>query len=140
VEEKERLLERWKDELRSRYLEGVACYQWIKRPDFCWEMLPRDFDGVPVALRQHLINDIKYEGYVAKELMVIERQKRLLERPIPEWLNYDEVLGLKNEARAKLKAVQPRTFGQAARISGINPTDINLIMAAVWKRGEYAKQ
>jgi tRNA uridine 5-carboxymethylaminomethyl modification enzyme len=95
---------------------------------------------VPEGLRQHLVNDIKYEGYVAKERVMIERQKRLLEKPIPDWLDYDRVLGLKNEARVKLKEVRPRTFGQAARISGINPTDINLIMTAVWRGGEYAKQ
>ncbi len=140
LEEKERLLEKWKGELKCHHLDGVSCYQWIKRPDFAWEILPSDFDAVPPGLRQHLLNDIKYEGYIAKELAVIERQKRLLERPIPDWIDYDQVLGLKNEARGKLKAVRPRTFGQAARISGINPTDINLIMTAVWKKGNYAKQ
>jgi tRNA uridine 5-carboxymethylaminomethyl modification enzyme len=111
----------------------VSCYQWIKRPEFSWELLPDGFDGVPEGLRQHLMNDIRYEGYVAKEMAVIERQRRFLDRAIPQWLNYDCIPGLKNEARVKLKEVQPKTFGQAARISGINPTDINLIMAAAWK-------
>lgn len=140
LEEKERLLETWKEALRSSYVDGVSCYQLIKRPEFSWEKLPEVFMDVPEGLRQHLVNDIKYEGYVAKERVVIERQKRLLEKPIPDWLDYDRVLGLKNEARVKLKEVRPRTFGQAARISGINPTDINLIMTAVWRGGEYAKQ
>ena len=59
-------------------------------------------------------------------------------RAIPEWLDYDQIPGLKTEARQKLKEIQPATIGLASRISGINPTDVSLLM--VWiKRGREKK-
>ena len=58
-------------------------------------------------------------------------------RSSPEWIDFDSVPGLKAEARVKLKKIQPRTFGQAARISGINPTDVALLQVHT-KRGKSA--
>jgi len=60
----------------------------------------------------------------------IEKMKSSEEKGIPDWLDYDTIPGLKKEARAKLKLIKPRTFGQAGRISGVNPSDLSLVM--VW--------
>ncbi len=74
--------------------------------------------------------DIKYEGYLQKSRAQIERAKKLEERVLPKDINYSEISGLRLEAREKLQRVQPITLGQAARISGVNPADITVLM--VW--------
>ena len=84
-----------------------------------------------------LETEIKYEGYLLREQAHIERNRADEDRSIPDWLDFDIVPGLKAEARVKLKKIQPRTFGQAARISGINPTDVALLQVHT-KRGKAA--
>ncbi len=76
----------------------------------------------------------KYEGYIKKENDKIEKYKKLEKMPIPETIDYDTVEGLLTEARAKLKAVKPISIGQAARISGVNPSDISILMVYLNKR------
>jgi len=107
---------------------------WLKRPDYDWSHLPEAFRSVSDDVAAQVETDIKYAGYVDRERLQIEKARASEEKAIPDWLDYDAVHGLKTEARAKLKAIRPRTFGQAARISGINPSDIALLL--VWtKRG-----
>ena len=74
--------------------------------------------------------DIKYEGYLNKSRAQIERAKKLEEKKLPKDMNYEKISGLRLEAREKLQRVQPVTLGQAARISGVNPADITVLM--VW--------
>ena len=77
---------------------------------------------------------VKYAGYIARQETEIEKFKKMEARAIPEWLDYDQIQGLRTESRQKLKEIQPATVGMASRISGINPTDVSLLM--VWiKRG-----
>ncbi len=77
---------------------------------------------------------IKYAGYISRQENEVERFKSLEEKRIPQNFNYDEVPSLRREARQKLKQIQPATLGQAARISGVSPSDISIVM--VWlKRG-----
>ncbi len=71
---------------------------------------------------------VKYEGYIQKQNEQIERFKKLEHKKIPDQLDYDKIKGLLTEAREKLKKVKPYSIGQAARISGVNPTDISLLM------------
>ena len=73
---------------------------------------------------------VKYEGYLKQGLEMIDRAKRLEERALPADINYDEILGLRLEAREKLNRVRPLNLGQAGRISGVNPADISVLM--VW--------
>ena len=81
-----------------------------------------------------LETEIKYAGYLAREQAQIARVQAQEEKAIPDWIDFDLIPGLKAEARTKLKAVRPRTFGQAGRISGINPTDVSLLQIHA-KRG-----
>ena len=71
--------------------------------------------------------EIKYEGYVARQLSQVERMKRMDLVRIPGELDYSSVTGLLNESRQKLQAIRPRTLGQAGRISGVTPADIMLL-------------
>ena len=73
---------------------------------------------------------VKYEGYLKQGLEQIERAKRLEDKTLPADIDYDEILGLRLEAREKLNRVRPLNLGQAGRISGVNPADVSVLM--VW--------
>ncbi len=73
---------------------------------------------------------VKYEGYLKQGLEMIERAKRLEEKTLPADLDYDQILGLRLEAREKLNQIKPLNLGQAGRISGVNPADVSVLM--VW--------
>jgi tRNA uridine 5-carboxymethylaminomethyl modification enzyme len=113
--------------LATTKIDGQPCAHLLKRPDLAWGDLPAPFTHVDPDVASQLETEIKYEGYLRREEAHIERNRSDENRSIPEWLDFDSVPGLKAEARLKLKKIQPRTFGQASRISGINPTDIALL-------------
>lgn len=73
---------------------------------------------------------VKYEGYLKQGLELIERAKRLEEKTLPADLDYNQILGLRLEAREKLNQIKPLNLGQAGRISGVNPADVSVLM--VW--------
>ena len=73
---------------------------------------------------------VKYEGYLKQGWELIEKAKRLEDKLLPEDINYDEIQGLRLEAREKLNRIRPFNLGQAGRISGVNPADISVLM--VW--------
>ena len=75
---------------------------------------------MPGEIAEAVEADVKYSGYVARDIDRIATLKEMEGKNIPENFDYESVVGLKKEARAKLKEVRPRTFGQAARISGVN--------------------
>ncbi len=102
----------------------------LRRPDFdlrgvlkCLEDCP-DFDRY---LELGVESEIKYEGFVAKQIKEIEKMKRLEQTTIPEGVEYDEVPGLLTESRIKLKKIRPNTLGQASRIAGVTPADISIL-------------
>jgi len=117
--------------------DGQSWAHLLKRPDTTWADLPEPFRAVDAEVASQLETEIKYEGYLRREEAHIERNRADEGRGIPDWINFDAVPGLKAEARVKLKKIQPRTFGQAARISGINPTDVALLQIHA-KRGKTA--
>jgi len=71
---------------------------------------------------------IKYEGYIKREKLVAEKIKRLEELRIPEDINYNELMSISTEGRQKLSRIKPSTIGQASRISGVSPSDINVLL------------
>jgi tRNA uridine 5-carboxymethylaminomethyl modification enzyme len=71
---------------------------------------------------------IKYERYIEKEQDIVEKMAAMEERLIPDNFNYDRVAALSNEALQKFKRIRPRTLGQAGRISGVNPSDVQILM------------
>jgi tRNA uridine 5-carboxymethylaminomethyl modification enzyme len=117
--------------------DNVPYAQLLKRPNVAWADLPSPFTVVEPEMASQLETEIKYEGYLKREQAHIDRNRSDEERSIPDWLDFDTIPGLKAEARIKLKKIQPRTFGQAARISGINPTDVALLQVHT-KRGKAA--
>ena len=110
--------------------EGKTLEDWLRRPHFTWNELPEEFQRLPGEIAEAVEADVKYSGYIARDLERIGTLKEMENREIPENFDYQSVMGLKKEARQKLMEIRPRTFGQAARISGVNPSDISAL--AVW--------
>jgi tRNA uridine 5-carboxymethylaminomethyl modification enzyme len=71
---------------------------------------------------------VKYNTYIIKEQELVDKMQKLEELEIPESFNYDKLNSLSNEARQKFARIQPRTLGQASRISGVNPSDVQILM------------
>ena len=117
-------------------LSGASLAELIRRPQLSYEGL-RPFDPerpeLPRPVRYQAEISLKYEGYIKRQLKQVEDFAGMENRLLPDDINYDEVTGLRLEAREKLKKIRPRSFGQASRISGVSPADISVLM--VWMEG-----
>ncbi len=71
---------------------------------------------------------VKYDTYINKEKELVARMSQLEELVIPDSFNYEKIISLSNEARQKFLKIRPRTLGQASRISGVNPSDVQILM------------
>lgn len=110
---------------------GVNMGDIIKRPEITYDMLaPIDKDRPELSdeVREQVNIQIKYEGYIARQMKQVEAFKKLEAKKIPENIDYDQVMGLRIEARQKFKAVRPVNIGQASRISGVSPADVNMLL------------
>ena len=117
--------------------DNLTLEQLLKRNDISHAQLPQPSGGVSPEVAEQVEITVKYAGYIERQETEIEKFKKMESRQIPIWLDYDRISGLRNESRQKLKEIQPDTLGLASRISGINPTDISLLM--VWiKRGRVS--
>ena len=130
VREKRERIEECRAKLKVHRREGKTLEDWLRRPEITWNDLPEEFQRIPGDIAEAVEADVKYSGYVARDLERIGVLKEMENREIPENFDYTKVVGLKTEARQKLSEIRPRTFGQAARISGVNPSDISAL--AVW--------
>ena len=137
-QEKKGNVEKEQDRIRNERLHGISLEQLLKRNDFSHEDLPQPDKGIAPEVAQQVEISVKYAGYIERQESDVEQFQKMESRAIPEWLDYDQIPGLKNESRQKLKEIKPATIGLASRISGINPTDVSLLM--VWiKRGKEKK-
>ena len=106
--------------------------QKLRRPEVSYADLPLACtDVAPEVVRQVEIA-LKYEGYIQRQGVEVEKFKTLEDKQIPAWVNFDEVNSLRHEARQKLAQIRPATIGQASRISGVSPSDISVLL--VWLR------
>ena len=103
----------------------------LKRPQLTYEKL-KAFDtcvqNLPKSVMFTAETDIKYDGYVKKQLSEVARQAKMEEKPLSQELDYSEIKGLRLEAIQKLNKVKPLTLGQASRISGVSPADISVLL------------
>ena len=110
---------------------GTSLAELIRRPELSYEMIseldPDRPELKPDVAEQVNIN-IKYEGYISRELKQVEHFKKLENKIIPETIDFDDISGLRTEARQKLKSYAPRSIGQASRISGVSPADITVLL------------
>ena len=129
-EEKKANLEREFERIRCVSQNGIKLEQLLKRNDSRHEDLPQPAGGVSMEVAEQIEITVKYAGYIERQESDVDQFKKMENKKIPAWLDYDEIPGLRNESRQKLKEIQPATVGLASRISGINPTDVSLLM--VW--------
>ena len=87
-------------------------------------------DGMSKQAMEQAEIDVKYEGYIQKEQEQVEQFKKMEQRKLPADINYDEISGLRIEARQKLNKIRPQNLGQASRISGVSPADVTVLI--VW--------
>ena len=110
---------------------GIKLSELLRRPELDYLSLAPIDEGrpeLPKSVRVSAEIQIKYEGYIKRELKEVERQRRLEEKLLPENLDYSGILGLRLEAAEKLNLVRPLNIGQASRISGVNPADISVLL------------
>jgi len=138
-EKKTRLLDQARVLATQTKLGGTVISQLFKRPDFSAATLPPDLLSLlPISIWQLIETDFKYEGYAARQLDQNRQLKRRQQQVIPNWVNYDEIPGLRSETRQKLAITRPSSLGQAARISGITPADIAIISIWLCKNNLYS--
>ena len=129
--EKARLLDQARRLAIETKLTGLPICQLLKRPEFGVKDLPLELLSLlPIAIWQLIESDFKCEGYAARQSDQNRQLDRRQQQAIPNWLNYDEIPGLRSETRQKLATARPTSLGQAARISGITPTDVAII--SIW--------
>jgi tRNA uridine 5-carboxymethylaminomethyl modification enzyme len=104
----------------------------LRRPEVSYATLPLRDPFLTKEAAQQVEICTKYAGYVSRQELEVQRALTLECKQLPMWIDYDRIIGLRTEARVKLKSIQPRTLGQAARIAGITPADISLL--AVWMK------
>jgi tRNA uridine 5-carboxymethylaminomethyl modification enzyme len=125
----------------SELKDGIRASDLLKRPEMNYEhikmLAPADEDIDPEVVEQVEIQ-IKYEGYIEKSLQQVERMKKMENKKIPEDIDYDAINGLATEARQKLKQVRPLSIAQASRISGVNPSDISILLVYI-EQGRIAR-
>ena len=118
--------------LNSSPLEtGIKMADVIKRPEMDYDALaPIDAERPELSeeVREQVNIQIKYEGYIERQLKQVEQFRKLEAKRIPADIDYSEVMGLRIEARQKLEAVRPVSIGQAGRISGVSPADVNMLL------------
>lgn len=110
---------------------GVRLIDLIKRPQLGYDALSEIDENRPNIDRnifEQVETEIKYEGYIKRQLIVIDQVRRLEGKILPENIDYNAIDGLRLEAREKLTKVRPENIGQASRISGVSPADISVLV------------
>ncbi|MBQ9599383.1 MAG: tRNA uridine-5-carboxymethylaminomethyl(34) synthesis enzyme MnmG [Clostridia bacterium] len=112
---------------------GIRLSDMIKRPELDYEKLApidKDRQPLPDAVCEQAEIKLKYDGYIKRQIMQVEQFKKMEEKLLPENQDYSDIHGLRLEARQKLNKVQPKSIGQASRISGVSPADVSVLI--VW--------
>ena len=115
----------------TEIITGIKLSELVKRPELTYEALESIDKTRPVLSKGVRITaeiDVKYEGYIKRQLAEVERGAKLEAKRIPDDINYFEIGGLRIEAAEKLSEIRPASIGQASRISGVNPADISVLL------------
>lgn len=120
------------EEKKSTLLKsGTTVAELIRRPELTYEdvaPIDKNRPELPWDVKQQVEINLKYEGYIKRQMKQVEQFKKLEAKKIPEDLDYEKVGSLRIEARQKLEAYRPISIGQASRISGVSPADISVLL------------
>ncbi len=136
-------IERLKKKKVSLGSGRVSLAKFLRRPGVNYEDLAkigsRD-ESLPEEVARQAEIEIKYEGYISRQLAHVEKFKRLEERKIPRDLDYRKLKGLSREAREKLEEIRPLSLGQASRISGTRASDISLLLIYLERGRRFSRR
>ena len=110
---------------------GTTLAELMRRPELSYEKLaPIDTERpeLPADVQEQVDINIKYEGYIKRQLRQVEQFKKMENKKIPDDINYDEIKSLRIEAKQKLNQIRPASIGQASRISGVSPADVSVLL------------
>ena len=110
---------------------GTTMAELLKRPELSYDILEsidEERPKLPVDVKEQVNINLKYEGYIKRQLRQVEQYKKLENKKIPNDIDYDDVYSLRKEATQKLKEYRPESVGQASRISGVSPADISVLL------------
>ncbi len=110
---------------------GIKLAELLRRPELSYKALAEmdpERPVLPSAVVRTAEIQVKYQGYIKREISEVERQKKLEDKKLPINIEYKEILGLRLEAAEKLDKIRPMNIGQASRISGVNPADISVLL------------
>ena len=115
----------------ARITTGIKLSELIRRPELSYDAIAdidKERPELPRGVRVTAEIQIKYEGYIKRELAEVQKQKKLEQKILPSDIDYKSIVGLRLEAAEKLDKIRPVSLGQAARISGVNPADISVLL------------
>lgn len=113
---------------------GVSLYELLKRPEVKYDdalIIDKDRPEISKYITEEVEIQVKYEGYIKKQRAQVEQHKKMEYKLLPEGIDYKEIKGLRIEAKQKLDKIRPLSLGQAARISGVSPADISVVMVYI---------
>lgn len=125
----------------SELKDGIRGADLLKRPEMTYDMISKltaSSIELENEVKEQVEIHIKYEGYIEKSLLQVEKLKKMENKKIPDNIDYHAISGIASEARAKLAEVRPLSIAQASRISGVNPADISILLVYI-EQGKIAK-
>ena len=121
--------------INTTLINGSTLADLLRRPEIAYKDLPNRNKNLPVAVIQQVEIETKYAGYIDRQELEIKKFNKLEDRKIPSTFDFSLVPSLRLEARQKFSKLRPATIGQAARISGVSPADISILM--VWLKRSF---
>ena len=114
----------------------------IRRPELSYdavEPIDKERPNLPWDVKQQVDINIKYDGYITRQMKQVEQFKKMEVKNIPEDIDYEKVGSLRIEARQKLEMYRPISIGQASRISGVSPADVSVLLVYLEQYGKNNK-
>jgi tRNA uridine 5-carboxymethylaminomethyl modification enzyme len=133
--QKEELINREITRLTTTFYESVSLAKMLARPEIKYKDLPNRNENLSDDIVQQVEITVKYAGYIERQELEVEKFKSLEDKAIPDAFDFSTVPSLRLEARQKLSKLRPATIGQAARISGVSPADISILMVCLKRWG-----
>ncbi len=120
-----------KDAGTSEINNSLTLSSLLKRPEIKYSLIEKiapSLENLSDEVKEQVVIQIKYSGYIEKQLMLVEKMKKVELKEIPEWVDYNNINGISIEAKEKFTEVQPKNIGQASRILGVTPADVSILL------------
>ena len=134
-QKKERSIKNEINRLNTTHCEGLSMSKILSRPGVGYLDLPSRDDALSNTVIQQVEIAVKYAGYISRQEIEVGKAKKFEDKIIPTAFDYAKVHSLRTEARLKLSQIRPETIGQAARISGVSPADISILLISLKRWG-----